>query len=134
MNRKSISDGYGFGFEHDSTADGENDFDGDGVSNADEMVAGTNPVDNLSVEVPLEVVLVADAAVTPVTLNWDAAPLGEYQVQYADSLDEWVDSPTGLLWAGVAGGGMTWTGDGPPATYQVPGDVVKRFSRVVRCR
>ncbi|MFT5108017.1 MAG: YVTN family beta-propeller protein [Pseudoalteromonas tetraodonis] len=116
----------------DGIADGDNDFDGDGTSNADELLAGTNPADNLSVEVPLKPVIGMSANRASVTLSWDAAPLGEYQVQYSDSLEVWTDSPTGFFAAEISGGIMTWTDDGPPATDATPGSEIKRFYRIVR--
>lgn len=118
--------------EPDGVPDGQNDFDGDGSSNAAELAAGTNPADNLSVEVPLVAVISASEDRSAVTLTWDAAPLGEYQVQYSDALDEWVDSPTGSFIAPVAGGSLSWTDDGPPSTSAEPGSTPKRFYRIVR--
>ncbi len=97
----------------DGVPDGENDFDGDGSSNSDELAAGTNPADNLSIEVPLVPVLEVSPDLSSVTLSWDAAPLGEYQVQYSDQLNRWIDSPTGYLIAGIPGGQLSWIDDGP---------------------
>ena len=116
----------------DGVPDGQNDFDGDGDSNADELAAGTNPADNLSVEVPLEPVIGASTDLATVTLSWDAAPLGEYQVQYSDGLDDWTDSPTGHFLAPVGGGVLTWTDDGPPDTSVDPDTAQRRFYRIVR--
>ena len=116
----------------DGVPDGENDFDGDGTSNAAELAAGTNPADNLSVEVPLEAVIGGSADLAEVTISWQAAPLGEYQVQYSDTLGEWVDSPTGFFAAGVAGASFSWTDSGPPATVDLPGEASRRFYRIVR--
>ncbi len=115
----------------DGIPDGENDFDGDGVSNAAELAAGTNHADNLSVEVPLRVRAALSTDGARVTLEWEAAPLGRYQVQYADHLGNWTDSPTGLREAPVAGGAMSWTDDGPPHTTSSPADAALRFYRIV---
>ncbi|MFT5108724.1 MAG: YVTN family beta-propeller protein [Pseudoalteromonas tetraodonis] len=118
--------------EPDGVPDGQNDFDGDGSTNAAELAAGTNPANNLSVEVPLKPIVTANGDRSAVTLSWDAAPLGEYLVQYSDALDEWTDSPTGSFTAPVSGGSLTWTDNGPPSTSADPGITPKRFYRIVR--
>ncbi|MGI9241540.1 MAG: YncE family protein [Verrucomicrobiales bacterium] len=120
--------------EPDGVPDGENDFDGDGSSNAAELAAGTNPADNLSVEVPLVPVLETSPGLDVVTLSWDAAPLGEYQVQYCDQLDQWIDSPTGYMIGGIPGGRLSWIDDGPPSTESVPGMQTRRFYRIIWIR
>jgi len=116
----------------DGIDDGENDFDGDGMSNEDELAAGTNPADNLSVIIPLVPVITASEDHATVTLSWNAAPLGEYQVQYSDALGEWIDSPTGYFLADISGGTMNWIDDGPPSTSHGPDAAPKRFYRIVR--
>ncbi len=74
----------------------------------------------------------ATANLAEVRLSWDAAPLGEYQVQYSDALGDWIDSPSGFFAAGVTGASFVWTDDGPPATDAPPGGESKRFYRIVR--
>lgn len=118
----------------DGVPDGDNDFDGDGTSNAAELAAGTNPADNLSVEVPLVPAIDVSTGFAAVTLSWDAAPLGEYQVQYCDGLDQWIDSPTGYRVGGIPGGRLSWIDDGPPSTETDPGIEKRRFYRIVWIR
>jgi len=93
----------------DGVPDGLNDFDGDGVSNADEIGSGANPVDNLSLEVPMAPRADWNATATGLILTWDAAPLGEYAVRVSADLDVWEIVPESHRVAGVAGGSLTWT-------------------------
>jgi hypothetical protein len=92
----------------DGIPDGENDFDGDGTNNDAELAAGTNPADNLSVEVPFNHNITATN--TTVTLSWDAAPLGEYQVMVSETLEDWSEAPGGHFVAPVTVTPLSWTG------------------------
>ena len=67
-----------------------------------------------------------------VTMAWDGAPSGVYQVQYTDGMLVWQDSPTGQYVAPAVGGPMQWTDAGPPATAVHPDAVSRRYYRVVR--
>ena len=98
------------------------------------LAASTNPADNLSVEVPLVATIEVSTGIAAVTLSWDAAPLGEYQVQYCDGLDQWIDSPTGYLIGGIPGGRLSWIDDGPPNTETDPRIEKRRFYRIVWIR
>ena len=71
----------------DGIPDAQNDFDGDGQSNIEELEAGTNPADNLSIEVPLQ--LVAEVTGNSISLTWETAPLATYEIQSSDDLNSW---------------------------------------------
>jgi YVTN family beta-propeller protein len=118
----------------DGTPDGLNDFDGDGVDNATELQNGTNPVDNLVVNPPFNQVIAWDPSRTEVVIEWDAAPLGEYEISYTDDLVEWTPSGTGLVVAGASPERLQWVDDGPPATGSSPTGVVKRYYMINRIR
>lgn len=107
----------------DGIPDGQNDFDGDGILNSEELAAGSNPADNLAVEVPLHALFTARI---PLTLSWQGAPLGEYQVQFTDDLSNWQDFPSGHFVAGVEGELLQWQESAPENT--------RRFYRIMRLR
>ncbi|HWN96223.1 MAG TPA: CotH kinase family protein, partial [Methylomirabilota bacterium] len=69
-----------FGFSTNNTADGALDFDGDGMINRDEYVAGTNPTNALSV---LKLVL---TATNSAVLEFVAQPNISYTVQFRTNL------------------------------------------------
>ncbi len=119
----------------DGTADGLNDFDGDGLSSQQELANGTNPADNLNVIVPFNLQMTTAPNAAMVTLRWDAGPLGVYQVQSSIDLAQWADSPTGRLANnGLAIAPQSWTDTGPPATPTPPSETPLRFYRVERLR
>ncbi len=111
----------------DGIPDGQNDFDGDGDSNADELAAGTNPADNLSVEVPMDASLAWNAGQTAVVLTWDGAPLGEYEVQVSENLEDWQSVPGGHFVASVSGEQFSFEDAGASGEG-------RRYYRVVRYR
>jgi hypothetical protein len=63
-----------------------------------------------------------------VLIEWDAAEMASYQVEYSANLDLWLHSPTGFL-VGTASR-LEWKDDGPPATDKAPEEVGQRFYRV----
>jgi YVTN family beta-propeller protein len=106
----------------DGIPDGQNDFDGDGIPNSEELAAGSNPAGNLAVEVPLHADFINRM---PLTLAWQGAPLGVYQVQFTDDLSGWHDSPNGHFIAEV---------NGEPLQWQAPSPGTRRFYRIMRLR
>ncbi|HSH16939.1 MAG TPA: hypothetical protein VLD18_12945, partial [Verrucomicrobiae bacterium] len=82
--------------------DGGGDADGDGVSDRDEFIAGTSPINDTSVLAALPIQ--AGSGGEPVIL-WAAVPGRKYRVQYKDDFNEpgwatlpgdvWADSSTG---------------------------------------
>ncbi|MFP6875179.1 MAG: hypothetical protein VCA55_16900 [Verrucomicrobiales bacterium] len=108
--------------EPDGIPDGRNDFDGDGILNSEELAAGSNPADNLAVEVALRADFINRM---PLTIAWQGAPLGEYQVQFTDDLAAWHDSPSSHFIADV---------NGEPLQWQEPSPGTHRFYRIMRLR
>jgi hypothetical protein len=76
-----------FQFDPNSAADGALDFDGDGLSNVQEYIAGTNPKDPVSV-LKIFGVFPAQGPTSPLTLNFTAEPNKSYSVQYRNSLSD----------------------------------------------
>ncbi len=116
-------------------ADGLDDFDGDGQTNAAEFLAGTNPVGNWSTNAPpLDVAVSHNTPFTTITLSWNAAPHGVYEIRWSADMVVWTPLATGTLAATAAGGLMTWTDSGPPATPAAPAATQRRFYKVERTR
>ena len=118
----------------DGIADSLNDFDGDGITNLAEITACTNPAGNWTTAAPLNLTLTRGTPFTTVTLTWTAEPHGIYEVRWSADLVAWTPLTTGTLAAGSAGGIMTWTDAGPPATPSAPSAVQRRFYKVERLR
>ena len=119
----------------DGTLDSLNDFDGDGQTNLAEFNAGTNPAGNWSAtSPPLDVTVTHAPAFASVTLAWTAAPHGVYEIRWSTDLMVWTQITTGPLAAGAAGGAMSWTDTGPPATPSAPSAVARRYYKVERTR
>ena len=116
-------------------ADGLDDFDGDGQTNAAEFLAGTNPVGNWTATAPpLELTITHNTPFTSATLAWNAAPHGVYEIRWSPDMVVWTPLTTGTLAASAAGGSMSWTDTGPPATPTAPGATQRRFYKVERVR
>ncbi len=118
----------------DGTPDGDNDFDGDGQSNAAEFAAGTNPADMLAVNPPMQLAISTAGPPGTATLTWVGAPLARYEISWSPDLSTWtplgvppVDSP-------LAGGPMVWIDEGPPATPSTPAVAQRRYYQVNRIR
>ncbi len=128
----SDSTGDNGSLEPDGIPDGENDFDGDGVSNAAEFAAGTNPAGQFAPpNQPVWLLIVREAGSGEVHLSWDARPGAVYRVHYSSDLLIWSDSPSGPQQAGPAETRMHWTDSGPPATDPHPADAMERYYRVL---
>ncbi|HUF64241.1 MAG TPA: beta-propeller fold lactonase family protein [Verrucomicrobiales bacterium] len=118
--------------EPDGIPDGENDFDGDGISNAAEFAAGTNPAEQFATPIqPLRLIIRRQAGSSEVQLSWEARPGAVYRVQYSSDLFIWIDSPSGPQQAGPDATGLSWIDDGPPATDPDPADAPERYYRVM---
>ena len=116
-------------------ADGLDDFDGDGQTNAAEFIAGTNPAGNWTTAAPpLELAISHNALFTTVTLTWTSAPHGVYEIRWSPDMVAWTPLTTGTVSAAAAGGIMTWTDNGPPATPVAPAATQRRFYKVERVR
>lgn len=89
--RLSAGDSDGDGLEDDwevanfgnLTHDGSADADGDGASDKAEFVAGTNPVDQLSVLRVIRLTALADGSTT---LLWSSVPGKTYRLEFKDDL------------------------------------------------
>ena len=120
--------------EPDGKPDGTNDFDNDGVSNGDELLAGTNPVDNLRSTAPLDLEIVRAEDGSEVVLRWMGESTATYNVEYSANLVGWTDSPGGYRLIDRTAGLFQWIDKGPPDTSRAPREVLQRFYRVVRVR
>ncbi len=119
----------------DGIADGLNDFDNDGQTNAAEFLAGTNPVSNwIAAAPPLGLTMTSNQPFTAVTLTWNSVPHGEYEISYSHDLMLWTPLATGRISANAIGGSMTWTDNGPPDTPQAPTNIQRRFYRMERTK
>ncbi|MDG2122150.1 MAG: beta-propeller fold lactonase family protein [Verrucomicrobiales bacterium] len=114
----------------DGIPDGENDFDNDGESNAAELAAGTNPVDNLVTAPDLDLSIAWNNNQTAIVLTFTTEPQATYQVLYSDDLVTWTPSPTGTL--NAPGTSLTWTDPGQPATPSPPAETTRRYYTVSR--
>jgi YVTN family beta-propeller protein len=118
----------------DGTADGQNDFDNDGMSNEAELAAGTNPADQLAVDVPMQLRLASSGTPFTISLIWQTAAFGQYEVSWSADLMQWTPLATGPVDAPAGGGAHTWTDNGLPATPGAPSAAAKRFYRVNRLK
>jgi hypothetical protein len=118
----------------DGVPDGNNDYDGDGVSNLAEFTAGTDPADNWTGAAGLNLAVTNGGPGTNVTLSWTAEPHGVYEVRWSADLVAWTPISSGQQTAGAAGGTMTWTDSGPPHTPVASSATPHRFYRVERVR
>jgi YVTN family beta-propeller protein len=117
----------------DGISDSLNDFDGDGVTNAAEFTAGTNPADQLTVNPPMNTAITS-APGGALMLTWHGAPLGEYEITWTTDFMVWTPIGSGRRTALPGGGPMIWTDNGPPDTPSPPQSSSRRFYRVERVR
>jgi hypothetical protein len=118
----------------DGIPDGDNDFDGDGISNLAEFAAGTNPADNWTGAASLNLAIARSGPSSNITLLWTAEPHGVYEVRWSADLVAWTPISSGQISAGAAGGGLSWTDNGPPDTPVSSSTTPHRFYTVERVR
>lgn len=96
----------------------QDDADGDGMTNLQEFLAGTDPTDPASV---LHIQIAPVVSSTNVTLSWLAVPGKSYQVQYKNNLSDplWLNMPGNISVVGTQG------------YFTVPADQPNRFYRLV---
>ena len=104
---------------------GEDDFDGDGKSNGEELLAGTEPTSGSSC---LRLVGIASNSADSFTLTWASASGMLYKVQYSDDFGGWTLAKSGIAASGT--GQNSWTDDDASGTIPSPGDVSLRYYRV----
>lgn len=116
--------------------DGEDDFDGDGVTNKYELEAGTNPAKNLSGFFPLNLSITVTNA-NEFNISWNPAPLGRYKLESSSNLVDWYDENLGTEFIGDLSTPPTrldYTFTPTSSTSSHSLDHVKRFFRVIRTR
>ena len=128
------STGNNGSLEPDGIPDNANDFDGDGVNNLAELNAGTSPIGGWPSAADLKLTLTIVAPSSEVRLTWAAEPHATYEVRWSNDLVLWTPIATGTLTAGPAGGMMSWSDNGPPATPVAPVAAGHRFYSVARLR
>ena len=121
--------------EPDGIPDGDNDFDGDGVTNKAELLAGTNPVENLTSPSGMEITsLVVAEGSESVALSWSTTPGGVYLIEYSSDLIDWKDAGDGEIISDSNGSDLQWEDNGEPATDEAPSSARRRYYRVRRVR
>jgi hypothetical protein len=114
-----MDDDWEVAYFGDLSRDGQGDFDGDGVSDRHEFLAGTDPTNFESVFRVLTLARVGDASKR---LAWSGSPNRNYRVEFKDDLASplWTPLPATVSW------------NGSVATATDPGPGTNRFYRVVR--
>ncbi len=92
----------------DGIADGLNDFDGDGISNADELKAGTNPVENMAAEFDIQLRITISQQGYP-QIVWRGDSRTVYQVQESIDLLDWQAASSGRFETGDTEQMLSWT-------------------------
>jgi hypothetical protein len=114
--------------------DGDDDFDDDGISNKQELEAGTNPAENLSGFFPLNLSITVTNA-NEFNISWDPAPLGRYKLESSSNLVDWYDENLGIEFNGaLSPTRLDYTFTPTSSTSSQSLDHVKRFFRVIRTR
>ena len=103
--------------------DGTGDFDGDGASDREEYLAGTNPTNDASV---LGVLTLSSVATGETTVLWSAVSGRTYRVQFKDDVDQ-------VAWTELSGD-VVATGPQASAVDPAPAPGGRRFYRVLLVR
>ena len=106
-------------FFGDLSRDGSGDFDRDGMTDASEFLAATDPLNNLSLFRITDISRSTDS----VTITWDSIEGRVYRVQYTDNLSEatWMD----------LGGDISAPGTSTSTIDNTINGVTQRFYRVI---
>ena len=97
-----LPDDWEVAFFGNLSRDGTGDFDRDGVSDADEFAAGTDPTGISSV---LRVLTLQEMTASKVVLLWPADPNAVYRVEFRESAErgDWTSIAEGLIFKSGAG-------------------------------
>jgi hypothetical protein len=115
----------GDGVDDIADVHGEDDFDGDGQSNGDEYLAGTDPTSAASC---LRIISIVSNTADAFTIVWTSASGILYKVHYGESVGGWSLAASDIPGSGT--GQNSWTDDSTSGTVPPPGDASKRFYRV----
>ena len=115
----SMDDSWENHFFGDLSRDGSGDFDRDGMTDASEFLAATDPLNNLSLFRITDI----SSSTGSVTITWDSIEGRVYRVQYTDSLGEatWMD----------LGGDISATATSTSTIDNTINGVTQRFYRVI---
>ena len=115
----SMDDSWENHFFGDLSRDGSGDFDRDGMTDASEFLAATDPLNNLSLFRITDISRSTDS----VTITWDSIEGRVYRVQYTDNLSEatWMD----------LGGDISAPGTSTSTIDNTINGVTQRFYRVI---
>ncbi len=91
-----MDDDWEIAYFENLSRNGSADFDGDGIADRGEFLAGTDPTNLGSV---LRVITVTSITSSSVTLLWDAIPGRIYRVQYKTNITDsaWTDLPGNVI-------------------------------------
>ena len=115
-----MDDNWEIRYFGDLSHDGTRDTDGDGQTDLQEYLAGTDPTDRNSI---FKATPLSPPVNGALSLNWKAQPGMFYRVQYKSSLSEsnWTDLPAAMSLSGTNG----------VATDTTAGSASQRFYRVL---
>ena len=97
--------------EPDGIPDGENDYDGDGLNNQLELIAGSNPADGLEQHLGPRMVIGLQITSGRITLQWQAPLQGDYQIEYSLGNGIWLRPENSEFKAVAAGTELAWEQD-----------------------
>jgi len=103
----------------------DDDFDGDGQTNANEYLAGTDPTSAPSC---LRIVSIVGNTSSSFTITWTSVSGILYKMYYSDTVAGWSLAASGIAASGT--GQNSWTDDDTSGTIPPPGEAATRFYRV----